>query len=103
VLTAAVGFEQTLRLAGEYMKLDTKRPVSVVTRELGSIVKDEKLTERLVTLVRLRNGIVHPRKQGTYIDENEARQLVAAFEEGTRMLDKFLTPYYTSTTAPTTY
>jgi hypothetical protein len=103
VLTAAVGFEQTLRLAAEYMKLDTKRPMSVVARELGAIVKDNKLTERLITLVRLRNGVVHPRRQGAHITRDEAELLVSSFEEGTRLLEKFLTSYYTGLTPGITY
>jgi hypothetical protein len=99
VLAAAVSFEQTLRLAGEFMKLDTKRPMSVIARELGEIVKNPKLAERLVTLIRLRNGVVHPRKSGSHITRDEAELLVASFEEGVRQLEKFLTPYYTTTDA----
>lgn len=99
VLTAAVGFEQTLRLAGENMKLDTKRPMLVIARQLGEIVKDPKLTERLVTLIRLRNGVIHPRKQGTHITRDEAELLVSSFGEGARQLEKFLTTYYTGPTS----
>ncbi|MCK1285440.1 hypothetical protein IVB41_16090 [Bradyrhizobium sp. 44] len=81
-LTAAAAFEQLTRRAVVRMNVDPKAPLSQLVQSIAYAAKDTFLQRRLLTLVRLRNNLVHPQHDTPALTAEEAEQLIEGFEDG---------------------
>jgi hypothetical protein len=85
--TAAIAFERALRDSARFLGIDTRRPLGAVIAELARQAEMPDLLERLGTLVRVRNGLVHPEGDLLKMDRAEAEQMVRAFSNGIDYLE----------------
>jgi hypothetical protein len=88
VLVAAVGFEAAVRETARMYGIPDKRflPLAALLRELSLRTSDKKKMETLVTLNRIRNGLVHGEKQTSDLTRDEALELIDAFRVGANYL-----------------
>jgi hypothetical protein len=87
VLVAAVGFEASVRDTARMFGIpDKKMPLAALLRELSLRTSDKKKMETLVTLNRIRNGLVHGEKQTSDLTREETLELIDAFRVGANYL-----------------
>ncbi|WP_456636735.1 hypothetical protein [Bradyrhizobium sp. USDA 10063] len=87
VLVAAVGFEASVRDTARLFGIpDKKMPLAALLRELSLRTADDQKMKTLVTLNRIRNGLVHGEKQTSDLTREEALELIDAFRVGANYL-----------------
>jgi hypothetical protein len=87
VLVAAVGFEASVRETARMFDVPNKQlPLSRLLRELSLRTSNKSKMETLITLNRIRNGLVHGEKQTSDLTREEALELIDAFRVGANYL-----------------
>ena len=87
-LTAAAAFEQITRRGAARMNVDPTAPLSQLVRSIAYAAKDGYLQERLLTLVRLRNNLVHLKHNTPSLTAEESEQLVDGFDDGIYQVER---------------
>jgi hypothetical protein len=101
VLTAAVGFEHELRMAAARLDMSPNRlTLGAIIRQMVAQTSRDDMLQRLETLVRLRNGLVHPNPDSANISEAEATDIVNAFQEGIEWVEQQVESYFTNYVTP---
>jgi hypothetical protein len=86
ILLAAVAFERAARDAAIRLDIDTSRmTVGKIVRAVGSRLPAKEM-ETLLTLLRLRNGLVHA-ESGAIENAQQAVDLIQAFQTGAGYLE----------------
>jgi len=86
-LVAAVGFEAAVRETARMFRIPDKRiSLATLLRELSAHTSDKRKIETLVTLNRIRNGLVHGERQTSHLTREEALELIDAFRVGANYL-----------------
>jgi hypothetical protein len=94
VLVAAVGFETTARVIAREMRWDAERvPLGRIIRELAIALPSKQDAERLETLNRLRNSVVHAEGEVPWVQQEEAEEMVQAFSQGATTLSRAAIDY----------
>jgi hypothetical protein len=88
VLVAAAGFEFATRRAADQLGIDGTMPLGRLVRELGRRTEDAQAAEKLLTLNRLRNSVVHAQKDTPRIDRAQAIEFIDAFSMGVTYIDR---------------
>jgi hypothetical protein len=88
VLTAAAAFEQAVRRAAVRMSIESNVPLSQLVQSIAYVVKSTDVQRQLLTLVRLRNNLMHPPPDNVPLSEDEATQLVEGFDDGIYLLGR---------------
>jgi hypothetical protein len=87
VLVAAVGFEASVRDTARMFGIpDRKMPLAALLRELSLRTSDDQKMKTLVTLNRIRNGLVHGEKQTSDLTREQTLELIDAFRVGANYL-----------------
>jgi HEPN domain-containing protein len=86
-LTAAMAFEAAAREAGLRLGLPENRPMTELVRNIAAVEGDPQLEQTLLTLVRLRNNLVHPSPSSEAVSAEKAQQLIEAFADGIKRLE----------------
>jgi hypothetical protein len=87
VLVAAVGFEASVRDTARMFGIpDRKMPLAALLRELSLRTSDDQKMKTLVTLNRIRNGLVHGEKQTSDLTKEQTLELIDAFRVGANYL-----------------
>jgi hypothetical protein len=89
VLVAAVGFEKNARDIAQGLQWDALRvPLGRIIRELAPLLPSKQDAERLETLNRLRNSVVHAEGEAPWVQQEQAEEMVQAFAQGATMLSR---------------
>jgi hypothetical protein len=87
VLAAAAAFEQAVRKCAVTDNIEPKVPLSQLVRSIAYAAKDKYAQDRLLTLVRLRNNLMHPNQEVSQLSAQETTELLDGFEDGIYLLD----------------
>jgi hypothetical protein len=67
--------------------IEPKVPLSQLVRSIAYAAKDKHAQDRLLTLVRLRNNLMHPNQEVSQLSAQEATELLDGFDDGIYLLD----------------
>jgi hypothetical protein len=79
--TAAIEFERAVRETARLVQLRPELSLGRIVRELADMDGDTGLLHQLVTLVKMRNGLIHT-DSDMPVTKNEAEESIAAFQHG---------------------
>jgi hypothetical protein len=86
---AAVGFEKNAREIAHGLQWDAVRvPLGRIIRELAPLLPSKQDAERLETLNRLRNSVIHAESEVPWVQGDQAEEMVQAFAQGATMLSR---------------
>jgi hypothetical protein len=86
-IAAAMAFETAARNAGARHGLPPNKPMTEMVRQIATLEGNKQLEEELLTLVRLRNSLMHSTSRDP-ITGDKAQELIDAFERGAKRLDQ---------------